>query len=79
MGKLFLLILLALIAGVFLTTQQAWDPGYVFIAYGRYTFETSVFALLVALLLIFVVLKLILSLLGWLNPLRWGSSKRAKG
>lgn len=73
MKKLFVLILLALVAGVFLAIQLARDPGYILIAYGNYTFETSLFALLVALLLMLTVVKLLLSLLGWLNPLRWRS------
>jgi HemY protein len=78
MRKLFVLILLALIASVFLAVQLARDPGYILVAYGNYTFETSLFALLVALLLVLAIVKLVLSLLGWLNPFRWGSSKRAK-
>lgn len=77
MKKLFVLILLALVAGVLLALQLARDPGYILIAYGNYTFETSLFALLVVLLLALVVVKLVLSLLGWLNPLRWRSSKRS--
>jgi uncharacterized protein HemY len=71
MKKLFVLILLALIAGVFLAIQLARDPGYILIAYGNYTFETSLFALLVAVLLLVAVVKLLLSLLSWLNPMRW--------
>lgn len=76
MKKLFVMILLALIAGVFLAIQLSRDPGYILIAYGNYTFETSLFALLVVLILLLVVLKLIFSLLGLLNPRRWRSSKR---
>jgi HemY protein len=71
MKKLFLLIMFSLIAGVFLAVQLAQDPGYILIAYGNYTFETSLFAFLVAMLLLLAVLKLLLSLLSWLNPMRW--------
>ena len=78
MKKLFVLVLLALIAGVALAIQLARDPGYILIDYGNYTFETSLFALLVALLLLLVVIKLVLSLLGWLNPMRWGAGKRTR-
>ncbi|MEX0740036.1 MAG: heme biosynthesis HemY N-terminal domain-containing protein [Pseudohongiella sp.] len=78
MRKLFVLILLSLIAGVFLAVQLARDPGYILIAYGNYTFETSLFALLVVMLLVLAVLKLVFSLLSWLNPMRWGT-KRGKG
>lgn len=76
MKKLFVLILLSLIAGVFLAIQLARDPGYILIAYGNYTFETSLFALAVALLLLLAIAKLLLSVLGWLNPFRWRSAKR---
>jgi len=75
MKKLFVLILLALVAGVFLAIQLARDPGYILIAYGNYTFETSLFALLVVLLLLVAVIKLLLSLLSWLNPMRWRRSR----
>lgn len=77
MKKLFVLILLALIAGVFLAIQLARDPGYILIAYGNYTFETSLFALLVALLLLVAVVKLLLSVLSWLNPMRWRRSAKS--
>lgn len=78
MKKLFVLVLLVLVAGVLLALQLARDPGYVLIAYGNYTFETSLFALLVALLLIMVVVKLLLSVLGWFNPMRWRAGKRTR-
>lgn len=71
MKKFFVLSLLALFAGVLLAIQLVRDPGYILIAYGNHTFETSLFALLVALLLLLAVLKLLLSLLALLNPLRW--------
>ncbi|WP_139141462.1 hypothetical protein [Pseudohongiella acticola] len=78
MRKLFILILLALVASVLLAVQLARDPGYILVAYGNYTFETSLFALLMVLLLLLAIIKLVLSLLGWLNPFRWRSSKRVK-
>jgi HemY protein len=71
MKKLFVLIMFSLIAGVFLAVQLAQDPGYILIAYGNYTFETSLFAFLVAMLLLLAVLKLLLSVFSWLNPMRW--------
>ena len=66
----FLLGLGAIVAGLLLALNLASDPGYILIAYGNYTFETSLFALLVALLIILVVLKLVLTLLSVLNPTR---------
>lgn len=71
MKKGFVLVLLALILGVGLAVQLSRDPGYILVAYGNYTFETSLFALVIALLIIYVVLKLVFSLLRWLNPFRW--------
>lgn len=70
MIRFFLLGLAAIVAGLLLALNLANDPGYILIAYGNYTFETSLFALLVALLIILVVLKLLLTLLGALNPAR---------
>lgn len=62
MKKFFFLVLLALFVGTLVAIQLLRDPGYILIAYGSYTFETSLFALLVALLLIVAVIKLVLSL-----------------
>jgi uncharacterized protein HemY len=78
MKTLFALTLLALFAGVLLAIQLARDPGYILIAYGNYTFETSLFALLVALLLVLAAVKLLFALLYALNPLRWRAGRRSK-
>jgi HemY protein len=69
MVRLFLLSLLALLGGLLLAINLARDPGYILIAYGNYTFETSLFALLVALLAILLLLRLLFTLLSWLNPM----------
>ena len=69
MRKLFFLVLLALIAGVALIIQLTRDPGYILVAYGNYTFETSLFALLVVIIILFAVVKLLRSLFVLLNPL----------
>ena len=53
MRRLFVFILLALLLGVGLVAVIETDPGYVLLAYGNYTFETSLWVGL--LLLIFVV------------------------
>jgi len=68
MKKLFFLALLALLVGTLLAVQLVRDPGYILIAYGSHTFESSLFALLVAVLLVVAVVKLIFSLLGALMP-----------
>lgn len=69
MVRLFLLSLLAILGGLLLAINLAQDPGYMLIAYGNYTFETSLFALLVALLVILLLLRLLSLLSGWLNPM----------
>lgn len=71
MKKILILSLLAMGAGLLLALQLAEDPGYVLIAYGGWTFETSVFALLVLIVFVVVVLRLIYLLLAWLNPVRF--------
>jgi HemY protein len=78
MKTFFALTLLALFAGVLLAIQLARDPGYILIAYGNYTFETSLFALLVALLLVLAAVKLLFALLYALNPFRWRAGRRSK-
>jgi uncharacterized protein HemY len=67
--RLFLLSLLAILGGLLLAISLARDPGYILIAYGNYTFETSLFALLVALLLILLVVRFLTTVLSWLNPM----------
>ena len=79
MKKPVFLVLLALIAGVALIIQLTRDPGYILVAYGNYTFETSLFALLVVIIILFAVVKLLRSLFGLLNPLnRRGVPKRGR-
>jgi len=51
MRKLFVLVLIALLAGVAVVALIETDPGYVLIAYGNYTLESSVWVGLLLLLL----------------------------
>jgi HemY protein len=74
--KILILSLLAMSAGLLLALQLAKDPGYVLIAYGGWTFETSLFALLILIVLVLIVLRLIYLLLAWLNPVRFFRSSR---
>ena len=71
MKKMLILSLLAMGAGLFLALQLTNDPGYVLIAYGNWTFETSVFALLVLIVVTTIALRLTYLLLAWLNPVRF--------
>ncbi|WP_286240434.1 heme biosynthesis HemY N-terminal domain-containing protein [Neptuniibacter halophilus] len=64
MKKLFLLLLVILAAGAFIGELMVKDPGYVLIAYNQTTIETSLWVLLVALILGFALLHGILSLIS---------------
>ena len=61
-----LAIVLALLASLYLGFPG--DPGYLLIAFGNTTFETSLFALLVAVIVFYLVIKLILIVFRWINP-----------
>ncbi len=83
MRRLFVFILLALLLGVGLVAVIETDPGYVLLAYGNYTFETSLWVGL--LLLIFVVfaisvlLRLFYRLVGGQRSLSsWLGSRKAR-
>lgn len=72
MIKLFVFSLLAIVLAVAinLTTGFPADPGYLMIAFGNTTFETSLFALLVAMGVIFLALRLLLLLFYAISPFR---------
>lgn len=77
MIRLFLYSLAALIVALVVTLFLARDPGYLLISFGQYTFETSLFALLVALVILLLVWRLLMLFLAWINPmnlLSWGRS-----
>ncbi|NQV68527.1 MAG: hypothetical protein HQ498_00740 [Pseudohongiella sp.] len=61
-----LVIVLALLVSLYLGFPA--DPGYLLIAFGSYTFETSLFALLIALALIYLLVKFLLIIFHWANP-----------
>lgn len=69
MIRLFLYALLAIVMGLVVTLLLASDPGYLLISFQHYTFETSLFALLVALLVLVLMLRLLFMILDWINPL----------
>ena len=57
------IIILLLIAGSFFAARYLFeDPGYVLIAYNGYTLESSLWSLLLALVVLAVVLKMAISL-----------------
>ncbi|MGB0701673.1 MAG: heme biosynthesis HemY N-terminal domain-containing protein [Pseudohongiellaceae bacterium] len=72
MIRLFIFSLLAIVVSLWVTLSVGFpsDPGYLLIAFGEYTFETSLFALLVLILFIYLCVRLLLLILGWVNPMR---------
>lgn len=59
-------IVLALLVSLF--TDFPAEPGYLLIAFGDYTFETSLVALALAAGVIYLVYRLLRLLLVWINP-----------
>jgi len=70
MVKLYLFSLLAIVLALLVSLYLGFpgDPGYLLIAFGNFTFETSLFALLVAAIVLYLVIKLILLVFRWINP-----------
>lgn len=70
MVKLYLFSLLAIVLALLVSLYLGFpgDPGYLLIAFGNNTFETSLFALLVAVIVIYLVVRLILIVFRWINP-----------
>ena len=83
MRKIFVLVLIALLAGVAVVALIETDPGYVLVAYGNYTLESSVWVGLLLLLLFtglaYVSLRLIRKLLsGQSSLVSWMGSRRSR-
>ncbi len=73
MIRLFIFSLLAIVIALWVTLYLGFpsDPGYLLIAFGNYTFETSLFALLIAVIVLYAAARLLVALFGWINPMRW--------
>ncbi len=73
MIRLFVFSLLAIVVALWVTLYLGFpgDPGYLLIAFGNYTFETSLFALLVAAVVFYLIYWLLAALLRIVNPARW--------
>ena len=83
MRKIFVLVLIALLAGVAIVALIETDPGYVLIAYGNYTLESSVWVGLLLLLLftglVYLSLRLIRKLMSGQNSLvNWLGSRKSR-
>jgi len=70
MIKLFIFSLLAIVMALLLSLYSGFpgDPGYLLIAFGDYTFETSLFALLAAAAIFYVLARATLLIFDWVNP-----------
>jgi uncharacterized protein HemY len=80
-GKLLFRALLLLMLGSLLFLLLRWTgPGYVLIAFAGYTFETTLLALLMAIVVVSVVLRSLQRLLGLLSGWRfWRRQQINKG
>lgn len=67
---LFWLLLLAIAAGLGYLLVRGVDPGYVLVYVAGYSFETTVTALVAAVVVLLLLFNLLLWLLRLLNPLR---------
>lgn len=83
MGGLFLVALLALVAGVGVVALIETEPGYLLIAYGGYTVETSFWVGIVAIAVIVLTLYALVRFLHRLftspaSILNWASERRLR-
>ena len=72
MIRLFLLCLAISIFGLWVTLFLGFpgDPGYLLVAFGDYTFETSLFALLILSGLIYLVFRILKIMFAWIDLLK---------
>lgn len=70
MIKLFLYTLFAIVTGLLATLFLAREPGYLLVSFADITFETSLFALFVAVIALLILLRLVVLIIDWINPLR---------
>lgn len=72
MIRLFAWSLLVIVVALTLSLTLGFpqDPGYLLIAFGNSAFETSIFALLVAVFVVFAALRLLWTIVSGLNPWR---------
>jgi len=62
MKKLFLLMILVLVGGAWVGEKMVQDPGYVLLSYNQTTVETSLWVMLVTVLISFMLLHWVLNL-----------------
>ena len=69
MIRLFFLCLIITVLGLWLTLFLGFyeDPGYILIAFGSYTFETSLFALFISLAVVYLAFRILKLTLTWID------------
>ena len=77
MIKLFIYTLIAVVTGLLATLFIAREPGYLLIVFAGSRFETSLFALFVAIIAVLILLRLLILILDWINPARLLSAGRS--
>lgn len=83
MRRLFALLLIALLLGVGVVAVIETDPGYVLIAYGHYTLETSLWVglllLVLSTVLLYAALRLVRKLFaGQHSVVRWMGARKSR-
>ena len=70
MVRLFVFSLLIIVVALWVTFYLGFpaDPGYLLIAFRNYTFETSLFMLVVTLVAIYLLFRLLVIIFRWVNP-----------
>ena len=70
MIRLFSLSLFIIAVVLWLTLVLGFpsDPGYLLIAFGERTIETSLLAVLILILICCLLVKLVAMVFGWINP-----------
>ena len=70
MVRLFVFSLLIIVVALWVTFYLGFpaDPGYLLIAFRNYTFETSLFTLVVTLGAIYLLFRLLVIIFRWVNP-----------
>ena len=70
MVRLFVFSLLIIVVALWVTFYLGFPaaPGYLLIAFRNYTFETSLFTLVVTLVAIYLLFRLLVIIFRWVNP-----------
>ena len=73
MIRLFVLSLVTIAGVLWLTLVLGFpsDPGYLLIAFGKRTFETSLLAFLILVIICCLLIKLVANVFAWINPRRF--------